>query len=119
VKFTALYLDVVTGPPEAGTDRYAAPLDGRTCNHIVKADIEGSLVAAWYTIQACPGNLADFSLIDVIPYSEARDRGIFNSPEAEDLYPGQLDKLFILRLSGYPGQEPGIDMTLKIHLLHE
>jgi hypothetical protein len=119
VKFTALYLDVVTGPPEAGTDRYAAPLDGRTCNHIVKADIDGSLVAAWYTIQAFPGNLSDFSLIDVIPYLDARESQTFQSAEAETLYPDQLDKLFILRLSGYPGQEPGIDMTLKIHLLHE
>jgi len=119
MRFSALYVDIVTGPAEGLPDRYTAPVDGRTANHVVKAEVEGPLVGAWYTLQEGVENLPAFSLLDVIPYLQARDRQLFESPEAEALHPGELDRLFILRLRGVDGQEHGIPMTLKVNLLHE
>ena len=119
MKFEALYLDIFTGNPEEGSDQYLAPTNGRTSNYVLNSGVEGKILAVWFNIYSEFVNHEAFSLIDVIPYQYAKKTNIFESPESEELYPDEIDALFILRISGAAGMEDGIPLKIKINVLYE
>lgn len=116
---SSMYLEICTGTPDAQTEKYFAPVNGRTCNYVVSPNVEGTLVGVWHNIHSDMGNLGAFSLIDVLPYQQAKENGVFESADAEAVYPDRIPSLFILRLAGVPGQEAGVGMTLKVNVLYE
>lgn len=119
MNFQGIYLDIYTGNPEEVQDRYLAPTNGRTSNYVVNPGIEGKIVGVWFNIHADFVNQEAFTLIDVIPYNFAKETKIFESPEAEEMYPDEIDSLFILRISGTPGVEDGIRLKIKVNILSE
>lgn len=119
MKMQSLYLDIATGLPAEGQDTYMAPTNGRTSNYVLNPGINGALVGVWYSFHSGLEEIGAFSLIDTIPYRAAKDAGIFDSPEAEAMYPEEIDSLFILRLTGAQGAPDGVKMQIKANVLYE
>lgn len=119
MQFQGVYLDIYTGNPEEIQDRYLAPTNGRTSNYVVNPGMEGKITGVWFNVCGDFANQEAFALIDVIPYNNAKETKIFESPEAEEMYPDEIDSLFILRISGTQGAEEGIRLKIKVNILFE
>jgi len=119
MKFISLYLDIYTGMPGEDEDKYLAPTNGRTSNYVISPEIKGKILGIWHSFDSDFGNLSAFSIIDVIPYQYAKEIKIFESPEAEEAYPDEIDSLFILRISGHPEAKDGVKLQIKISILYE